>query len=402
MSLALMSVSCMKEMKSDDFNDDSISGVISLQLKMAEGKNYPVEGMTVTFKDSQTGLTYSAVTDANGLANVRVSYGTYIASTESKFKESGGVINILNATSDRIRITPEDGSAKASMQLQYSRAGQIVIKEIYYGGCLNETTGKSYIKDQYFILYNNSDEVAYLDSLCVGVINPFNAPTNGKLSDWVKTGTSELRDSVPVANIGWMFKGTGQDIPLKPGEEVVVTLNAIDHSKAVANSVNLGVPGYYALYNPLYTKTQSVPEAGVITLDGFWKAGSSTAYVFSSVSPGLFIYSLGGSTIKDFISNCYAVNPKSPSNRNNDVLLVDKNLVLDAVECFRSATDSKRFRPENDNGYVMTPGMGQGYSAVRKVDEEATKEAGGRIVYMDTNNSLNDFVIRDHALLTGK
>ncbi len=402
MSVVILTYSCMKEMRKSDFNDDSISGVISLQVKMAEGHDFPLEGITVKFTDSQTGLAYSATTDKNGLATARVSYGTYIASAESKTKGSGGVYNILNGTTDRIRITPSDGSATTTLQLKFSQAGQIVIKEIYYGGCKNEKTGKVYSKDQYFTLYNNSDEIAYLDSLCVGVVYNYNAPTNGKLSDFVKPGTSELRDSVPVANIGWMFKGKGKDIPLQPGHEIVVALNAINHTKAVANSVNLGVPGYFALYNPLFTKTQSVPEAGVITLDGFWKAGSSTAYVFSLISPGVFIYSLGGKSINNFIKSCYSVNPTQPSNRNLDVLLVDKNFVMDAVECFRSATDSKRFRPENDNGYVMTPGSGQGYSVLRKVDQEATKTAGGRVVYMDTNNSTNDFEVINNALLTGK
>jgi hypothetical protein len=316
----------MKEIRKNDFNDESISGLIKIKIEMPEGHSYPLSGMTVFFSDPSTGMKYSAETDEQGYASTRVAFGTYIANTEAKFKASGGIINIINGTSDRIRITPEDGSASATLKLNYSRSGQIIIKEIYYGGCLNTVTNKGYSKDQYFTLYNNSSEVAYLDSLCVGVVHPWNAPSNGKVSDWVKPGTTELRDSIPCSNIGWMFDGKGKDIPLNPGEEIVVCLNGVDHTATVPNSVNLGVPGYYALYHPLYTKTQSVPNAGVIPLNGFWKAGNSTAYIFSIASPGLFIFSLGGNSIEKFISDCYTVNPNTPSNRNNDCLLVIKIL----------------------------------------------------------------------------
>ncbi len=160
------------------------------------------------------------------------------------------------------------------------------------GGCFNEETGKSYTTDKYIILYNNSDQDAYLDSLCLGVVYPFNAPTNGRLSDWVKPGgTSELRDSIPAASMVWMFPGTGKDNILEPGREVVLALNAIDHSASVQTSVNLGRPGYWAIYDPIMTPSHATPEAGVKLLEGgIWKIGSAKAFVISNFSPGFFLY----------------------------------------------------------------------------------------------------------------
>lgn len=80
-------------------------------------------------------------------------------------------------------------------------------------------------------------------------------------------------------------------------------------------------------------------------------------------------------------------------------MLVDKNLILDAVECLRNPTDTKRFMPEIDNGFAMISGSGQGQSIIRKVDNEETEKTGGRIVYMDTNNSSNDFEVIPHPTL---
>ncbi len=400
----LLFSSCINELRKDDFADSAISGLIKVKLEMPEGfESQSTEGMKILFTDNTTGLEYSATAGADGTVDARVAYGTYTVSAEQKVKE-GRNINIFNGMQAGLMVTPNENTANVTINLKHSKSSQIIIKEFYYGGCKNLVTGKNYTnKDHYFILYNNSDEVAYLDSLCIGVAYPWNAPTNGKPADFVKPGTTELRDSIPCSTAGWMFQGTGKDKPLNPGEEVVVCLNAIDHTQITPNSVNLGIPGYYALYdNVLGFKGQSTPEAGVNTLEGFWKAGKSTTYIISINSPALFIFTMGGKSSEDFVRDTYTINPSSPANANFACLLVDKRLVLDGVECFRNNNDTKRFVPEVDNGFIATPGSGQGYSVHRNIDTEATAAAGGRIVYQDTNNSSNDFYVRDTASLTGK
>lgn len=394
---------CMKDLKMDSFTDDAISSTITVTVKMPAGYTYSTGDLIVNLVDPSSGLEFSNTTNQSGVAVIKVAPGSYIAKTETKHVASGGVIYIFNGTSNKVRVSPVDPKqVSVNLPLNVSRAGQIVIKEFYYGGCMDPATGKSYAKDQYFILYNNSDQIAYLDSLCVGVVDPYNAPTSGKSSNWVKFGSTELRDSLPATSMGWMFPGNGTTNSLQPGEEAVVSLNAINHKASVTTSVNLAKAGYWALYDPIMTRMQSTPEPGVKLLQGFWKVGTATSYVVSQPSPGLFIYSLGGKTPAQFISTTYTWNPGYATNRNFDCLMVDKNLVLDGVECFRNSTDSKRLRPEVDNGYAMTDGSGMGQSVHRKIDQNATTAAGGRIVYMDTNNSSNDFEKRSTASLLNK
>jgi hypothetical protein len=74
--------------------------------------------------------------------------------------------------------------------------------------------------------------------------------------------------------------------------------------------------------------------------------------------------------------------------------MIDKNLVIDGIECFREATDSKRLRPEIDNGFAKTSGSGTGESVHRKVEKIVQNQSGIRVVYMDSNNSSLDFEIR--------
>ncbi len=394
---------CMKDAKSDQFTDEALSSTVKVRVSMPEGFGYTTEDLIVSLVDPSTGLKFEGTTDNSGVATIHVAHGTYLATTQTKHTASGGIIYIFNGVSEKIRITPVDAKViEMGLPLTVSKAGQIVIKEFYYGGCFNPSTGKSYSKDQYFILYNNTDQVAYLDSLCVGMIDPYNAPTNGRTSNWVKKNSTELRDSLPATGMGWMFPGSGKDHPIQPGGEVVVSLNAIDHSSSVSTSVNLGKPGYWSLYDGVLTTLQSAPNAGVNLLSAFWKVGPAKMFIVSQLSPGLFIYSLGGKTTQQFVNDTYTWNPGQATNRNFDCLLVDKNQILDGVECFRNVTDTKRFRPEVDNGFAITDGSGQGQSVHRRIDAIATAAAGGRIVYMDTNNSSVDFEKRETASLLNK
>lgn len=400
--LPLFLSGCLKDLREADFSDDNLSSTIKIEVILPQEYDYSLEGLTVSLTDPNTGRMFQGQTNSSGVASIDVAHGSYIATTEFKETESGGIIYIFNGTTDQIRVTPRDPEVvNKELLLNASRAGQIIIKEFYYGGCNDPATGKKYAKDQYVILYNNTGDVAYLDSLCIGVADPWNALTNGRVSHWVKEGTTELRDSVPNIGIGWMFPGTGRDHPLQPGEEVVVSLNAIDHSVSVTTSVNLGKTGYWAMYDPILTSGQTTPEPGVSLMEGFWKVGLSNQYIISQLSPAVFIYSLGGKSTEEFVADTYTQNPKY-SNSNFNVLMVDKNLVLDGLECFRSVTDTKRLRPEVDNGFALIEGAGQGQSIHRKIDEAATAAAGGRIVYMDTNNSSNDFEVRSQVSLLNK
>lgn len=397
-SIILIFTSCLEDIRSDAFSDVELSQTITVIVKMPEGYNYSVEGLKVTLHDNSAGLYFDGTTDNKGVAEIKVAPGFYIASTKTSFVDQDGFITLFNGVSERIDVAANSNSVE--INLNASRSSPIIFKELYYSGCMSEETGRAYYDDKYIILYNNSDQPAYLDSLCLGVVSPYNAPTSGRLSDWVKPGTSELRDSIPAASMVWMFPGTGRDNVLEPGEEVVLALNAIDHSASVKASVNLGKPGYWAIYDPIMTPRQATPEAGVKTMDGIWKIGAASMFVVSQSSPGFFIFRLGGKSIDQYVLDNFSYNPNS-TNINMACLLVDKELILDAVECFKSDTDSKRFRPELDNGYIIAT-AGEGKSVVRKVDVEATENAGGRIVYVDTNDSSNDFEISAQPTIKGK
>lgn len=399
-ALIIILYGCMKELRKDDFSEDALSSTIDIQVKMPLGYDFGLEGVSVQLDDPVSGLHFAGKTDNLGKVSVRVAHGSYNATAVVKHAEPGGLIYIFNGSVSKISLTPNDlDLVNVSITLNASLTSQIIIKEAYYGGALNPLTGKNYANDKYVILYNNSDEIAYLDSLCFGISDPYNAPGAGKPSPWVKPGTSELRDSVPAVSMAWIFPGSGYDNALLPGKEVVISMNGIDHTKISPNAVNLGVAGYWAVYDPVITKGQAVPESGVKLLKCFWNIGSSNQFTISMTSPAFFIFTLGGKSPKQFAADTYTWHPNQPEKRTSDCLMVDKNLIIDGVECFRETTDSKRLRPEIDNGYAKTTGTGSGESIHRRVERVVVNEGGTRIIYVDTNNSTLDFEVKNRPSL---
>lgn len=400
MITALILSGCMKELRKEAFCEDSLSSVIEIEVKMPVGYDFNSEGISLIISDPVSGLQFSGTTDAKGRASIRVAHGTYNATAVVKHAEPGGIIYIFNGSANKISVTPRDPNiANVTIPLNASKTGQLIIKEAYYGGALNPITGKNYAYDKYVILYNNSDEVAYLDSLGFAMAEPYNAPGAGRPSAWVKPGTSELRDSIPAVSMAWIFPGSGYDNPLLPGEEIVISMNGIDHTTISPAAVNLGIAGYWAVYDPVMTSGQTVPNAGVKRLTCFWKVGTSNQFSFSQTSPAFFIFSLGGKSTQQFITDTYTWHPNQPERRIFDCLLIDKELIIDGLECFREATDSKRLRPEIDNGFAMTSGIGSGESVHRRVERVVETPQGQRVVYMDTNNSTLDFETRKRASL---
>jgi hypothetical protein len=295
---------------------------------------------------------------------------------------------VFNGSADKIVLAGKD--IETSLRLSVSKAGSIVIKEIYCGGCKKLPEEGNYQTDQYIILHNNDYNVQYLDSLCFGTLAPYRS-----------TGSNPwgiLPDFVPVIQAVWQFPGDGDDFPLQPGEDAVLCLRgAIDHAAQYPLSVNLNKPDYFVCYNPTYfSNTSYHPAPGDLIsqdryLDVVVKTGKANAYTMSVQSPAVVIFRSQGVSIQDFVDVTDNITPVPGSSVDN-VVKVPYEWILDAVEVFEgsSSNNQKRLQPSVDAGYVMLSDTFLGHSLIRLVDEEATAASGYEIL-RDTNNSLNDF-----------
>ena len=244
---------CLKEEKM------SIEALI--KVNMPEGfESMNPEGIDVKLYSTTSGLTYTSKCDASGIATFNVEYGFYEAVAQHR-ERGENTIDIFNGRMERIVLSEsaKDGETY-TINLTHAKLQQLIIKEVYYASCKKDD-GKNYGKDAYMSIYNNSDEIAYLDSLCIGTVNPVtsNSPSNFTKPD------GSLWDEIPLFMMAWQFPGTGTDYPLQPGEETIIAINAINHMDIASQSVDLSKADF-AFWDPLLTAA-SVPAPGVEPLN---------------------------------------------------------------------------------------------------------------------------------------
>ncbi len=381
------------------------TGSKKLNITLQYPQGYESErkaGADVTITNPTNGAVYNLETDAQGKVSIDLQYGFYRVSVTDKGTPISGAIPIFNRSIDQVRMIEADkGNVNLNVDLALSFAGQLIIKEVYYRGCTG-TDLKTYQFDKYFSVYNNSDEVAYLDSVCFGVVEPYNAPSTAPTPwSYMKDGQRVISDTLPIVEAIWQFPGTGRQHPLQPGEQAVVALNgAIDHTILRPMSVNLNVPGYWVCYNQRYSLASYHPSPGPNLanhwLNLLWKEGTATAYPFSAVCPAPVIFRIPVVGAQAYVNNPANKKRKPGSTSATEYVMIPSSWILDGVEAFDVTTRYKRLPATVDATYVLMEDADRylGKTIHRKIDAAATQLAGGRIVYMDTNNSGNDFEVR--------
>lgn len=365
-----------------------------------EYSDYLREGVTVKIEDIDRGNSYTSKTDKNGTVRFSLTKGIYRIQISDKAEQ-----DIFNGLADKVKFV--NGDLALNLPLVHSRSGDIVIKEIYCGGCTKLPFEGNYQSDKYMILHNNTSETQYLDGLCFGSLDPYNSQaTNVWVTQDESTGATIFPDFLSVAQCVWQFGGTGQTFPLTPGEDAVVVIcGAIDHAAQYPQSVNLNKPGYFVCYNPVYFwNTLYHPAPGdQITPDHYLnvviKTGQANAYTFSVFSPATVLFKAKDTTIQDFVSQADNVIQK-PGSTVDRIVKVPVDWVLDAVEIYYggSSNNMKRMPPSVDAGYVTQSALYDGRTLYRHTDEEASREAGYEILE-DTNNSSSDFYEREKQSL---
>jgi hypothetical protein len=421
------SVSCEKD------DDEPVKTFeVTVQLVYPDGFE-SVENVTVTLRNINTDVKNEATTDSAGVAKFTVLAGAYEATATEK-RVIGGKSFLFNGLLSGVAITDAwTNTESVRITLTQSETKQIVIKELYSGG-VRKPDNTTFQFDKYVILYNNSDEEASLQDLCLAMVTPPTATTSNK--DYVDGVLFyEAEGWVPAGTGIWTFQN---DVRLAPGAQAVVVINgAIDNTIVVPNSINFAHPEYFVTYDPeLYNMTNFHPAPSEVIstshyLKGYKLPGiSSGAWSPAVNSPAVFIFSPKGVTPDAFANDATTIdlyNGSATQARQK----VPVGWVLDGIEIFLNGTAGlKRLTAAVDAGYISFTNY-QGYTFYRNVDKAATEaipenagklvsnyslgteestdpsgidaeasiKNGARIIYKDTNNSTNDFHVRSRASL---
>ena len=240
--VAVVLCSCNDLLDGKDNPYEGTTRELTVRLVYPEGHPDREGGSArVTLEDVDRGTVYTASAGNDDMARFEVAFGIYRVSARDRVSEQDAVIYFNGARDQMIVSAASDLSQPVNIPLVASKTSQIVIKEVYCGGCKKDPLEGTYQSDKYVILYNNSEKVAYLDNICFGTVDPYNAyGTNVWLIADPETGEKSFRDYVPLVECVWGFPGGGTDYPLEPGGQAVMCINgAIDHTLQYPLSVDL-------------------------------------------------------------------------------------------------------------------------------------------------------------------
>lgn len=363
-------------------DDTKVNSQLLVQLKFhGEFTDTDPENIDVVLTNRTTGRKFSVKTDSKGLATFSVEGGIYNVTSSHNLDK----FSVFNGNVQDIVVTEITDGGLIDMDMTYSTLSPVVFKEIYYTG-VKTPANKSYYADQFHELYNNSDEVQYMDGLCLGVLKP----NSMKASKWV-TEDGEIMPLLPIAFMAWRIPGNGTDHPLQPGESIVIAQDGINHRDDPSGNPNSTVDlsnadwETYAELSGRDTDSPSVPNLQMI----WTNQASMFDWLHSTMGSAVILFKIPGSW-EDYVNNPENLMTEPGSTSTKKYLVIPKKYVIDAVECVRSETmNYKRLPNDLDAGYVYCSGTYTKESIRRKVKE--IKD--GRVIYMDTNNSSEDFIV---------
>ncbi|MGE0077866.1 MAG: DUF4876 domain-containing protein [Bacteroidales bacterium] len=384
--IILFAALAMEVMACDQFNDigkpskiENIAATVRVDVTIPEGvpspENYQVK---LTNFSEKYEIVKSAGVD--GVVTVEdIIPGIYTITVSSEVVNSGFTYNFNGSLSNEMVV--KDGS-ELVVPVAASKSGSIIFKEIYFCGS-KTASGGSYFRDQFYELYNNGDQVQYLDGLCIGNMNPSAATANVPVWD-----VENAENYVFFLTI-WQIPGNGTDYPLAPGESVIIAQMADDHQRAELNPacpVNLITAEFETFVN----STSLIRDNPAVNMTmAFWP--SPTAQWLVTVFGGAY----GIFYPKEPINPVNYVTPVGSTTKCYKITLDE---IVDAVELVQNETkiELKRVPAVLDAGATYVGGTYLGVSVSRKVKETLSD---GRVIYKDTNNSSEDFEVQNPPVI---
>ena len=420
-------------------NDDETPVINDVKITLSYPDGVELKaGVSVKARATDGAIVYELKTDDTGAVSYQLPVGSYeFSSTETR--ASNGKLTAYNALMSKVITAEWDETSVITLEMEASTKSQLIIKEIYYGGCPTDDGTDTYSYGNYIVVYNNSMENVDLQNLCLGSMSTNSNSMSSEINDGDDDAYWFKEDWTPAA-YGYFF--FPHQTILEPGKELVLAISGgIDHTQTHSQSVDLSKSEYYVCYDiDVYTHALTYPAPSANIDPSHYlnavKYGPGTAAVVSKSSPALFLFyadapfAYGSDRTGD---DYWKGNDMFPRKK------VPAEWTVDAIEAFRAGYESKnkkRLNPKIDAGHIYLE-TGKGYTLYRNVDQEATEaiegnsdklvynyslgtvdvetkhgttdpsgidaEAsmanGATIIFMDTNNSSNDFHLRQKSSL---
>ncbi|MCR5561550.1 MAG: DUF4876 domain-containing protein [Bacteroidales bacterium] len=310
---------------------------------------------------------------------LKLPQGTYSLSVSGKLSPS---VSLSGAASVELYQ-----DAEASIELTQIMASPLIFRAIY--SCCGI---KGYTRDNFFEIVNNSDEVQYLDGVCLGCYSGANYTS---ASAWLPLVQKGLYPG-DVGGAIIAFPGSGKEHPLEPGQAIVLANDATDHStKAPAgnNCPDLsGADWEVYIGSDLKSNTKDTDYADVPNMEVIHFV-SNDVWCQSIQNGGAFMFRMPeGVDVKKFAADSTNLMITPGTQAQTYYVMIPSEYVLDAVSLRNTAKDESTLFPffASWDEVAMVPQATQ--NSGNGVRRRVVKVENGRAYYQDTNNSKKDFI----------
>lgn len=413
-------------------DDDNFVQNVAHPVVITYGSDYnnaPVAGAAVLFINQQTSARYDFTTASDGKVTALIPAGTYniqvsksLTASEMQTLSGQNVAASFNGSISSKVISLSD-NLPTTIALVSGRVGDLIIKQIYYQASHIKTAAN--FRDQFFEVYNNSNETIYLDGLCFAQITGVNSVSsedqgkpeylangqyNWAVAQGITQGAAANTDYI-YSNEIIMFPGTGNQYPLEAGKSVIVAQNAINHKNPLtvigANgktityevtapelTVDLSKAQFETYYAPSVEKPipTDVDNPNVPNMILAYHATGNKDMILDVIGrDGFAIFRATQAEIDAWLSAPLPTATQNNIEGAHRHKQIPINIVIDGVNLqhFNDAEAIPHRLPDViDAGEIKGIGKYSSKSAIRKVVKTLSN---GRKVYQDTNNSTNDF-----------
>ena len=359
---------------------------VQLVLRPDEPVSIDLTQLEVRLQNKNADFGYVKHPDASGRVRFEVQPGKYDVMAAGWFT---GTRIAVNGASEEFLLTGTSlidakGQAREPLLeilLNVVVPNPVIIREAYFHGS-STLEGANYTKDTYIEIYNNAGpggQTVWLDSLCLAAIYPYNSTTGNNA--WAG------RDTIPIAQMFWMFPGDGHTYPLLPGESAVVAcIAAVDHRGRATSALPLN-RAHFGCWSETLSRHEIA--AGVVPMV-LYMTGQGNAWALSIHSPAIVVFrpSMGVAAWQAQADIWEDFEPGKSSGTK--YWHIAKDWILDGVECVDSPAGAiKRLPGTVDASYVW---MRSGHYSGKCVTRKLYFQDQGIEVFMDTNNSDADFI----------
>lgn len=375
-------------------DDDSSQNLINVLFSAAPAVDgtldiSSLEGAQVTFTDVRNQDAKSFTLNAEGVANATLNPGTYNISIDKTVQNEQGEDVMVSLRMENVALTQSGQSVEGKVSsLPASALGKdFIFSEVFFNGETN--SGRMMHPDQYIVLFNPTNETLYADGVCVAVTM--------HISWWDKKPWYDQyygNGQVPIGGF-ITIPGSGTDVPVAPGEKLVIAFTAINHSEIVNgeiaydHAVDLSGADYEIYYGPEASDVDNPDVPNVLISEN----GDSYGFFFQPrgyVSPLIFRLENGTQEAVDAFIAANASKFTQTTDEGDvetQIWCVNTSDILDGIQTSDVPQDVKtRVIPEVvDRGKFLVNGCHRQELCIRK-----TIKVGDRIFYQDTNDSSED------------